>query len=90
MGEELKRAGDHLVYTHLIDLADALNAVPIKFTSLDGRTLVKSVDCIISPSTVLEISGEGMPIYVEADEKDVTKWGHEKRGDLFIRFDIQF
>ena len=55
MGEELKRAGDHLVYTHRIDLADALNAVPIKFTSLDGRTLVKSVDCIISPQTVLEI-----------------------------------
>ena len=76
-----------LIYVHKIDLAQALNSEPVRFTTLDGRKLNISVDEIISPSTVKVVSGEGMPIYEsEINVRDLNV----KKGDLFIKFDIKF
>lgn len=44
-----------------------------------------SFDEVISPKTVREIEGEGMPIY---NENDVI--GKPKRGNLLVRFNIRF
>ena len=76
-----------LIYVHKIDLAQALNSEPVRFTTLDGRKLNISVDEIISPSTVKVVPGEGMPIYEsEINVRDLNV----KKGDLFIKFDIKF
>ena len=76
-----------LIYTHKIDLAQALNSEPVKLTTLDNRILSISVDEIISPSTVKIIYGEGMPIY----QKDLNVRDlNVKKGDLYIKFDIKF
>ena len=76
-----------LIYVHKIDLAQALNSEPVRFTTLDGRKLNISVDEIISPSTVKVVPGEGMPIYEsEINVRDLNL----KKGDLFIKFDIKF
>ena len=76
-----------LIYVHKIDLAQALNSEPVRFTTLDGRKLAISVDEIISPSTVKVVKGEGMPIF--QDEMNVRDL-NIKKGDLFIKFDIKF
>ena len=78
---------DDLIYTHKIDLAQALNSEPVRLTTLDGRKLAISVDEIISPSTVKIVHGEGMPIF--KDEMDVRDL-NIKKGDLYIKFDIKF
>ena len=78
---------DDLIYTHKIDLAQALNSEPVRLTTLDGRKLAISIDEIISPSTVKIVHGEGMPIF--QDEMDVRDL-NIKKGDLYIKFDIKF
>ena len=76
-----------LIYVHKIDLAQALNSEPVRFTTLDGRKLHISVDEIISPSTVKVVPGEGMPIFEnETNVRDLNA----KKGDLYIKFDIKF
>jgi DnaJ family protein B protein 13 len=76
-----------LIYTHKIDLAQALNSEPVKLTTLDNRILSISIDEIISPSTVKIITGEGMPIFQkEISVRDLNT----KKGDLYIKFDIKF
>ena len=46
-----------------------------------------SVDEIISPSTIKVVPGEGMPIF----QSDInTRDLNDKKGDLYIKFDIQF
>ena len=76
-----------LIYTHKIDLAQALNSEPVKLTTLDNRILSISIDEIISPSTVKVVTGEGMPIYQkEISVRDLNV----KKGDLYIKFDIKF
>ena len=76
-----------LIYVHKIDLAQALNSEPVRFTTLDGRKLAISIDEIISPSTVKVVPGEGMPIF--QDEMNVRDL-NIKKGDLYIKFDIKF
>ena len=72
-----------LIYVHKIDLAQALNSEPVRFTTLDGRKLHISVDEIISPSTVKVVPGEGMPIFEnEINVRDLNA----KKGDLYIKF----
>ena len=76
-----------LIYTHKIDLAQALNSEPVLLTTLDKRKLAISVDEIISPSTIKVVPGEGMPIF----QSDInTRDLNDKKGDLYIKFDIQF
>ena len=76
-----------LIYVHKIDLAQALNSEPVRFTTFDGRKLAISIDEIISPSTVKVVPGEGMPIF--QDEMNVRDL-NIKKGDLYIKFDIKF
>ena len=76
-----------LIYVHKIDLAQALNSEPVRFTTLDGRKLNISIDEVISPSTVKIVPGEGMPIFEnEMNVRDLNV----KKGDLFIKFNIVF
>lgn len=74
-----RRTGDNLIYTEKITLADSLNSRPVKVKSLDGRTLTQCFDELISPQTCRCVEGEGMPVS-----------GTKERGDLYIRFDIEF
>lgn len=82
------RRGNDLIYKHNVSLVDALNANSVNFQTLDGRTLHVPVDEIISPQTVRVVDGEGMPVYDPEDEKVLVN--NEKRGRLFIVFNIQF
>lgn len=88
------RRGNDLVYTHKITLEAALTSVPIKFVTLDNIHLNINMDQVITPQTVHCIPGEGMPLCTGTDPKDILN--HLKptqvlpRGDLYIKFDIQF
>jgi len=82
------RKENHLIYKHDINLLDALNSVPWKFKTLDGRILNISIDEIITPKTVKVVENEGMPIYDEEEEK--LSVINTKHGKLFIVFNILF
>ena len=76
-----------LIYTHKINLAQALDSEPVKLKTLDNRIITVSMDEIISPSTIKVVHGEGMPIYQkELSVRDLNI----KKGDLYIKFDIKF
>ena len=75
-----KRKGDNLWLTQDMLLEDALISRPIHFKTLDGRSININLDTMITPQTVHEIIGEGMP---KLD-------GSGTKGDLYIKFNIQF
>ena len=76
-----------LIYIQKITLAQALNSEPVKITTLDNRKIAITMDEIISPQTVKIVKGEGMPVYKkDTDIRDLSV----KKGDLFIKFDIEF
>ena len=78
-----------LLYMHKISLKDALNSTPVIFHHLDGRILNIAMDEIISPDTCKVVKGEGMPIIDEENPVESVALDN-KRGDLFIKFDIKF
>jgi DnaJ-class molecular chaperone len=57
-----RRKHNDLIYVHTVTLKQAINCEPIKVPTLDGRTLLISIDQIVTPKTVKLIEGEGMPI----------------------------
>ena len=59
----------------------------MRFKTLDGRTLVVSVDEIISPKTVRCIQGEGMPILNRNNKDDHIKLDF---GNLYVKFEVSF
>jgi DnaJ family protein B protein 4 len=73
-----ERDGDDLVYTHSINLADALSGVSTSINALDGRRLPLKAK-YITPQTVITIPEEGMP-----NKKK------RSRGDLKVKFNIRF
>lgn len=75
---EFKRKGEDLFTTTYLSLADALDCKNIEVKTLDNRLLRISVDELISPKTVREVEGEGMPC------------GNGQRGNLYVRFQITF
>lgn len=77
---QFKRDGDNLIYTHTMDLHDALVSRPIQIRTLDSRNINLSLDTTISPQTTHVIPGEGMP------RKDNSK----QKGDLYIKFNVVF
>lgn len=80
------RRGDNLIYMHSLSLKDALSQTPIKFKTLDNRSLNLNLDIAITPQAVHKIPGEGMPIEKPYyDEENAPQ-----KGDLYIKFDIQF
>ena len=54
--------------------------------TLDGRTLLVAIDQIPAPGVAKIIQGEGMLIIKE----NAMGQSFEKRGDLYILFDIEF
>jgi DnaJ-class molecular chaperone len=89
----LKRKDNDLIYTHSVSLEQALLSEPVKIKALDGRNIIATIDEIINPQTVKIIEGEGMPI-ADSPTNDalrtLTGTGALPKGNLFIRFDIQF
>lgn len=80
--------GDCLLYRHKLSLNDAIQCNSVKLMTLDGRTLLIPVDSIPSPNSVKCIKGEGLVTYNDAAVGDMKSG--EKRGDLYILFDIEF
>jgi DnaJ-class molecular chaperone len=72
-----------------LTLVQALNAEPVKITTLDDRKLTITMDEIISPQTVKVVKAEGMPIFDKANPLNNVLF-KEKKGDLYIKFDIYF
>ncbi|KAA8526341.1 hypothetical protein F0562_008456 [Nyssa sinensis] len=77
---EFTRDGNDLVVTQKISLVEALTGYTVRLTALDGRTLTIPINSVIHPKYEEVVGGEGMPF-----PKDPTK-----KGDLRIKFDIQF
>jgi len=81
------REESNLVYTHKIDLRDSLCGATVQVPLLqrDKNAPAKSVSLdlkneVIKPSTTKRIQGEGLPF-----PKD-----NSRKGDLLVKFDIQF
>ena len=95
---DFQRIGNDLVLTQRITLLEALQQQPCSFKTLDGRTLSIGLDQQISPQVCKLVRGEGMPIAVqygteEEEEKkpvEITSQKPMEKGDLYIKFDIQF
>ena len=47
-------------------------------------------DEIITPQTVREVEGEGMPVYEEGVKPSESYKVKVGRGDLFVRFNVEF
>ncbi|KAH0940104.1 hypothetical protein HID58_007565, partial [Brassica napus] len=75
-----KRDGNDLITSAKVTLAEAIGGTTVSIKTLDGRNLPVGVTEIVSPGYELVVPGEGMPI---AKEKG-------NRGDLKIKFDVQF
>ncbi|XP_010541633.1 PREDICTED: dnaJ homolog subfamily B member 1-like [Tarenaya hassleriana] len=76
-----KRDGNDLVTSRKVTLADALGGTTtVNIVTLDGRNLSVTVENVITPLYEVVVHGEGMPITKEPGN----------RGDLRIRFDVQF
>ena len=75
------RDGSNIIYTHKITLRDALCGSIIEAPTLDGRKVgLNLMDEVIKPNTTKKLQGYGLPF-----PKEPTK-----KGDLFVKFDIQF
>lgn len=88
------RSGDNLIYTHDISLQDALLSTPFTIKALDGRSLPLVVDEIISPATVRQINGEGMPINRTLANLDkpieLMNVREMPKGNLYVKFNVIF
>lgn len=91
--ESYRRKDNDLIYTHRLSLEAALLAEPVKLKALDGRTILATVDEVITPQTLKLIEGEGMPLS-EGPSADalsaLRSVSHLPKGNLYIRFDIEF
>lgn len=65
--------------TQKISLLETFEGIPCSFRTLDGRSLTIAIDEQICPQTCKLVEDEGMPV-----EKTET------RGNLYLRFAIQF
>jgi len=75
-----KRDGDDLVHHATIPLVRALTGCTLTLATLDGREAIVGVNDVISPGFEKVLCGEGMPSYEEPD----------KRGDLIVKYQIEF
>jgi len=76
-----KRDGSDIIYTKKISLKEALTGLATQIPTLDGsRTVPFSIQDVITPGMQKTIRREGLPFSKQP----------ERRGDLIIRFDIQF
>ncbi|KAI0990682.1 hypothetical protein GJ496_001666 [Pomphorhynchus laevis] len=75
-----KRIGNNLYSNVTISLEDALVGFKFNITHLDGHKVLVDRNCITKPGEVHVLRGEGMPDYLNSDNK----------GHLYITFDINF
>ena len=75
-----------LFFRKKISLQEAINCVPMKIPTLDGRQLLLPIDQVITPKTIKKIEGEGLVYYDRNDYLDER----QKRGDLYVSFEIVF
>jgi len=77
------RKGNHLVMERTISLAEALTGFHCIVEHLDGRKLSISPapGSVLDPSRLYEVPREGMP---------VPKTGGVERGNLFIKFNVEY
>ena len=89
--ENYRRKDNDLIYTQKVTLEQALLSETIQIRALDGRNIVITLDEVITPKTTKYIQGEGMPVQRNGDILDHLKTVEEiQKGDLYLRFDIQF
>merc|ERR1712110_392087 len=75
------RDGSNIIYTHKLNLRDALCGSVLEIPTLDGRKQgLNLMDEVIKPNTVKKLQGYGLPFPKEPTRK----------GDLIVKFDIQF
>ena len=76
------RDGSNIVYTHKLNLRDALCGSVLEIPTLEaGRKQgLNLMDEVIKPNTVKKLQGYGLPFPKEPSRK----------GDLIVKFDIQF
>jgi len=74
------RDGNDLIKTVKIDLVDAMCGWSSTVYTIDGKSIDVSVPHVISPKYTKVICGQGMPL----------SKSQSGRGDLKIKFDIQF
>merc|ERR1719334_118439 len=75
-----KREENNLIFVAKVLLGKALTGCSVDLPTLDGRLLNIPINDIISPGYEKVVPGEGMPI---SQNPNI-------RGDLVIRFDIEF
>ena len=75
------RDGSNIIYTHKLLLKDALCGSMIEVPTLDGRRKgLNLMEEVVKPNTTKKLQGYGLPF-----PKEPTK-----RGDLIVKFNIQF
>ena len=76
-----ERDGNDLIYNTKLTLKNALcGGHTVSIPTIDGGTFRKTLNNVITPQMVDHIKGEGMPISKQPG----------KRGDLLLKYDIQF
>ena len=76
----LKRKGDDLVVTQVIELADSLCGAKFKYRHLDGNNYILNSRDIVTPNSIFRVSGLGMP----------KQHNQGSYGYLYILFEINF
>lgn len=74
------RDGANLVFSARLKLSEALGDFCVQVPTLDGRKLAIACNEVVSPRSEKVVKGEGMPVASKPGE----------RGDLVIKYDIQF
>jgi DnaJ-class molecular chaperone len=85
---KFQRRDNDIIYSHRISLCDGLVSTPISFRTIDNEEIKEAVDQVIGPSTEKVIKGKGMPIENNDPLGPIKKT--YRRGDLIVKFDIQF
>lgn len=76
-----KRDGSNIVYTHKLSLRDSLCGCVVEVPTLEGKKIgLNLMDEVIKPNSCRTMQGYGLPFPKEPS----------KKGDLLVKFDIQF
>jgi DnaJ family protein B protein 4 len=90
------RQTSDLVFRHKVSLADVITCTPVRLAALDGSIMNIPVNSMMSPGDVMKVESLGFSIDTSLPanaSKQQKAWAREnegKRGDLYIKFDIQF
>lgn len=75
------RDGSNIIYTHKLSLREALCGTIVEVPTLENRKIgLNLTDEVIKPTSIKKMQGYGLPFPKEPS----------KKGDLIVKFDIQF